>query len=128
MVAAKEGLGGVTATSTSRRELNSAIVILALAALPLSIYVPNAFCWSPFFISSFIPKWNPDLTTLFVLFARTTLAFTIVVHSLNIYVYSFRVPGFWRALIHILSCGYCKNTSFITSQVSASAPSITTDN
>lgn len=97
------------AKGASRKELNAALVILLMAALPLSIYIPNAVVWTPYILSSVIPNMSSQLTLLCVQLGYLTLDLSIIVHVWNIFVYSARVSGFRSELFRLLSCGMYKS-------------------
>ena len=93
----------------SKREMNATIVILTMAALPLTIYIPNAVFWGTNSYGSMLPNWNPNLGFLLVILGRITLSLTIIVHLWNIYLYAFRIHSFRKELFRLITCNYCFN-------------------
>ena len=108
---------GAGSDSVSKRELNAAYLILVMASLPLLIYIPNALCWFPFVVSSLVPNWNSQVSTLLAVLGRVTLSLTSVVHFWNLFLYSFRVTGFLQEIVRIITCGLVR-PAFIASQSS----------
>lgn len=96
---------GSHSASGSNRELNAAIVILVMAALPLTIYIPNAIFWGTYIFGSLLPNWNPNLSFFLVVLGRITISVSIIVHLWNIYLYAFRISDFRAELFRLLSCG-----------------------
>ena len=124
----KGGSGSGTGSGTgSRRELNAAYLILVMASLPLLVYIPNALCWFPYVVSSLVPNWNNQVSTLLAVLGRITLSLTIVVHFWNLYLYSFRVTGFLQELVRILTCGLVRPEIIASSQSSAAMASFATE-
>lgn len=91
-----------------RSELNAAFVILLMAALPLSIYIPNAIFWIPSIFSTVFPIFSPQLKLLSAQLGYLAIDLSILVHLWNIFLYSSRVSGFRSELVRLLTCGLLK--------------------
>ena len=117
----RERLKLVGSGSGGRSELNTAIVILLMAALPLLIFIPNAIFWAPYILSSLLSDMNPKVIFLCSVLGLITFILGILVHVWNIFVYTARVPSFRVELVRILTCGLYKplsthSQSFASSQ------------
>lgn len=110
----KEGSG-----PGNKRELNAAFVVLVMAAVPLTIYIPNALCWVPYMFSALIANWNGELTVFLAVLGRITISVSIVVHLWNVYLYWYRVPGFRTELVRLVTCGRLLSKSSALSSTGA---------
>lgn len=91
-----------------RSELNTAFIILLMAGLPLSVYIPNAIVWTPYILRLVIPNISSQLTLICAQLGLLTLNLSIFVHMWNIFVYTARVSGFRLELLRLLTCGLYK--------------------
>ena len=107
----RERLKLMSSGSGGKGELNTAIVILLMAALPLTIYTPNAILFMPYIISPLFPYINSKYIYLFAVFGGITFDCCPLVHLWNIFVYTARVPNFRVELLRILTCGLYKSLS-----------------
>ena len=106
----KEGSGSVSdSVSGKRRELNAAFVILVMAAVPLTLYVPNALFWVPYSLNMFIAIMNSEIIMLLAVLGKASISLCIVVHLWNLYLYWFRIPGFRAELVRLMTCGRVVN-------------------
>ena len=97
--------------SGGKSELNTAIVILLIGALPLLLYIPNAILWTPYILRPLFPGMNSEVIFLLAVFGKITIDLSILVHVWNIFVYTARVPSFRVELVRILTCGLYKPLS-----------------
>ena len=106
--------------SSGRSELNTAIVILLMGALPLLLYIPNAVLWTPYILSPLLPDMNSKVIFLFAVLGTITFDLGILVHVWNIFVYTARVPNFRVELVRILTCGLYKPLSTYSQSLASS--------
>lgn len=105
---ARRKLMGNGSVGVKSSELNAALVILLMAALPLSIYIPNGISYIPYIFSSVIPNISVQIRLLSAQLYLLTLDLSIFVHMWNIFVYTARVSGFRSELFRLLTCGLYK--------------------